>query len=347
MLIILAVLSLPSLVPVSGSDSVCGVVLDDVSEQAQRENLLSWAPPLLENPTTIRLTPDDDGPYILDLDTDKDYIIELPDEPLPGGLSIEGGRNVQLIGGEISIPWQGDDASITSRRMLKIQDATGIVHIEGLLGRGEDLSEGIQIGAPEAIVQIQNVRIENMHARDQVNFSDNHPDLLQPWGNAREIRIDHFTGTTDYQGFFLKCNIPDPQSCALGRVVIRRTNIIGLPTARYLFWVEQNAAGEGIVLDNVWLDVPQERWREQGRLAQAVWPDYREDAFGAQRARIGTDAWRREYVTWPNMTPMIEGRIYEGLPPGGAFVPYGTAVLVMFHLATLALGHQPKVSPAR
>ncbi len=324
-LIIFAVISLPSLGPVNGSRPVRGVVPGDVAEPARRENLLSWAPPPLENPTTIRLTPDDDGPYILDLDTDKDYIIELPDEPLPGGLSIEGGRNVQLIGGEINIPWQGDDASITSRRMLKIQDATGVVHIEGLLGRGEDLSEGIQIASPEAIIQLQNIRIEHVHARDQSGFSDNHPDLIQPWGDAREIRIDRFTGSSDYQGIFLKCDYGDTDPCQLGKVIIRRTNIIGDPTARYLFWVEQRAGSGEVVLEDFWIDVPEHRWASEGRLARAVWPDYRQDAFGEQRAYITTESSGLEYATWPNMIPPILGRVMEGMPPGGDFVPEGMA----------------------
>lgn len=93
-----------------------------------------------------------------------------------------GGRNIVIIGGEIVIPWQGENPDIPSRTMLKLKASTGIVHIEGLLGRGDDISEGIQIAAPDAIVQIQNVRIEGIHARDQVEFTDNHPDIIQTWG---------------------------------------------------------------------------------------------------------------------------------------------------------------------
>jgi hypothetical protein len=286
-----------------------------------RDALLTWAPPALENPTIVDVVPDERTHYALNLDPEQDYIINMPDQPLPGGLSINGGHNIILIGGEIAIPWQGEDPAIPDRRMLKIQGATGVVHIEGLLGRGEDISEGIQIASPEAIIQIQNVRIENVHARDQVEFSDNHPDLIQPWGGAREIRIDGFTGTSDYQGFFLSCDVPTPEACQLGEITIKRTNIIGDPTARYLFWVTPSERGGSIVLEDVWIDVPEQRWQEAGRLAQAVWPDYRADMFGSQRATISVDDSGVEYVSWEDMAPAISGIIREGVPPDGDFVP--------------------------
>ena len=296
-----------------------------VQGRMSAQSALSWSPPQLNDPTTIELTAGTRRHYTLNLDRNRDYIIRLPNVPLDGGLSINGGHNILLVGGEINIPWQGDGASISSRRMLKIQDATGVVHIEGLLGRGEDLSEGIQIASPEAIIQLQNIRIEHVHARDQSGFSDNHPDLIQPWGDAREIRIDRFTGSSDYQGIFLKCDYGDTDPCQLGKVIIRRTNIIGDPTARYLFWVEQRAGSGEVVLEDFWIDVPERRWASEGRLARAVWPDYREDAFGEQRAYITTESSGLEYAAWPNMTPTIEGRIYEGMPPSGDFVPEGVA----------------------
>jgi hypothetical protein len=295
-----------------------------LAAQGQSEELLTWAPPELENPETVDVIPDGREHYALNLETDQDYIINMPDEPLAGGLSINGGHNIVLIGGEIDIPWQGEDPSIPSRRMLKIEGATGVVHVEGLLGRGEDLSEGIQIAAPEAIIQIQNVRIENLHARDQVDFSDNHPDLIQPWGGADEIRVDRFTGSTDYQGLFLKCDIPTPETCHLGQITIRYANVIGEPTARYQFWVTPNETRGRIILNSVWIDVPRQRWRSDGRLAKAVWPDV--DASGPELATIGARE-GMEYAYWENMVPNIVGVIHEGVPPNGDFVPSGVAGL--------------------
>ena len=87
--------------------AVCACV--SVCLAAEEDDLLTWAPPNLENPQTIdiaqiiRERATWKSPAHLKLDLDKDYIIKMPDEPLTvsGGLGISGGRNVVLIGGEI------------------------------------------------------------------------------------------------------------------------------------------------------------------------------------------------------------------------------------------------------
>ena len=170
-----------------------------VTPASHLDNLLWWAPPALTDPITIEVVP---IPYdrVLRLEPEQDYIIKLPNQPVERGLIIHGGRHVVLIGGEISIPWQGENADISRRTGLRIVDTTGTVHIEGLRITGPDLTEGIQVSAPYAIVQLQNVRIEDIHARDEVNFSDNHPDLIQTYGGLRELRVDRiWEGTSEIQ----------------------------------------------------------------------------------------------------------------------------------------------------
>ena len=139
---------------------------------------LSWSPPRLSNPRVVEVAARSSR-SIIELSSSRDYIIKMPGSPVTRGLIFVGGRNIVLIGGEIAIPWQGRSASIASRTGLKFKNTTGTVHVEGLLIRGDDLSEGIQINAPRATVQLQNIGIFGMHARDQRNFSDNHPDLIQ------------------------------------------------------------------------------------------------------------------------------------------------------------------------
>lgn len=187
---------------------------------------LSWAPPELTDPITVVVEGE-----VVSLEDDQDYRVVFPDTPVRHGVVLSGGRNVVIIGGEINIPDQGVDPGIYQRRALHIRGQTGVVHIEGLLMTGEDLSEGINIDAPEAIVQLQNIRIEHLHARDQVDFTDNHPDVIQPWGGVAELRVDRLTAQTDYQGIFLKEDF-DP----IGPVTLRRVHIEGDPTARYLYW---------------------------------------------------------------------------------------------------------------
>jgi len=273
----------------------------------------AWNPPPLENPITIDIPADTTRRLVVNLDVTKDYIINMPSTPLQAGLALVGGHNVVLIGGEISIPWQGDDASIGDRTMLLIRGATGIVHIEGLLGGGEDISEGIQIDAPDAIVQLQNIRIDNVHARDQEDFSDNHPDLIQTYGNVKELRIDGFTGSSDYQGFFLVADYNGPH----GTVIASRINIIGEATARYLWWLDPEEGAGTVSLNDVWIDVPPER---DGGLSYAVWPDAYDES--SDRAQLATAEAGYETISWPFVdSSAIIGTINEGTPSDGDFVP--------------------------
>jgi hypothetical protein len=65
---------------------------------------LAWAPPALSDPQTVDV-PTSGG--VLRLDSGRDYIVEFPDRAVTGGVGLNGGRNVVIVGGEISIPWQG------------------------------------------------------------------------------------------------------------------------------------------------------------------------------------------------------------------------------------------------
>lgn len=276
--------------------------------------LLTWSPPTLTNPVTLTRT----TPGAVNLTAGQDYIIRLPNR-IGGRLAIVGGRNVVIIGGHIYIPMQsGSPPSISSRNAMLLRGQTGTAHVEGVLMNGPDISEGVQIDAPNAIVQLQNLRIEDIHARDQVNFSDNHPDLVQPYGDMVELRIDRLTGSTDYQGFLFKADFNKPA----GRYVIKNVNIKGLPTARYLFWFDSPAAGAGeIVLDNVWLDVPPQR---AGGFGNAVW--VKATATAPHRAIIETLN-GRQIARWEGTTPTVAGHITEGTPPNGDYVPAGVAGL--------------------
>ncbi len=275
-------------------------------ELVGRGGKLSWSPPKLSNPRVVKIAAQS-VQNVIKLEPNTDYIIKMPSSPVTRGIIFVGGRNIVLIGGEIAIPWQGSGASIASRTGLKIKQATGTVHIEGLLIRGDDLSEGIQIDAPEAIIQLQNVGIFNMHARDQLNFSDNHPDLIQTYGNVKRLRIDCFTGSTDYQGFFFSADY----NGAHGPVDLRRVNIIGAPTARQLLWLKPQAAAGSVTLNRVYLDSSRTRKRNIG---EAVYPGIWNAA--PNRAQVSRDS-----VSWPlGMQPRVSGVAASGRPPEGDFV---------------------------
>ena len=286
--------------------AVAGARVTAPTTPAGGSSRLTWSPPKLSKPRVVKV-PARSSQTIIKLSSGKDYVIEMPSTPVTRGLIFVGGRNIVLIGGEIAIPWQGSGASIASRTGLKIKNATGTVYIEGLLLRGNDLSEGIQINAPRATVQLQNVGIFNMHARDQVRFSDNHPDLIQTYGNVKRLQIDSFTGVTDYQGLFFATKY----NGAHGPVDLRRVNIIGSRTARSLLWVQPQAAAGDVTLDRVYLDSSATRKRNLG---EAVYPSIWTAA--SVRARLSSGS-----VTWPvGMKPRISGSVVSGRPPGGSFV---------------------------
>jgi hypothetical protein len=154
---------------------------------------LTWAPPKLTKPITITIPTT--APVQLSLDPGQDYILRLGHLSGPGGLTVTGGHNIIVIGGWIT---PVVDTVEKDGLALRFEDQTGIVHLEGILI--DDAGDAITIRAPLGIFQIENVRVENLHAyRDDFNYA--HPDLIQTWSGPTEIRIDHFTGQSDYQGF--------------------------------------------------------------------------------------------------------------------------------------------------
>jgi hypothetical protein len=261
---------------------------------------LTWAPPELHEPTTITIGALGSIPA---LDRGRDYILIMPATPRGEGVVINGGRNVVLLGGEIAIDDQGTTPTINARRGLYIANSTGVVHVEGLLIHGTDLSEGIQINAPQAIVQLQNVAVRNVHARDQVGFTDNHPDVIQTWGSVRELRVDGFTGETDYQGIFFKADYNGPH----GAVHLRRVNMRAMPTTRYQVWMDDRGGRyPSVTFDDVWVEP-----RPGGRFEKSIWPDV-DHPRHAPVIEDGT-------ASWPSLE--VEGSVHEGVPPEGDFVP--------------------------
>ena len=185
---------------------------------------------------------------------------------------------------------------------------------KGLLIRGADLSEGIQIDAPKAVVQLQSVGIFNIHARDQLNFSDNHPDLIQTYGNVKELRIDRFTGSTDYQGFFFVTSFNGPH----GPVVLRRVNLIGNMTARKLLWLQPKEGSGLLTLDEVYLDTG---GMDDRSLDGAVWPAGRSAYPQQLQSAAASSVFGRETVTWSKVSELnVKGYALSSRPPGGDFV---------------------------
>ncbi len=300
-----------------------GTILnDDQADGTVTAGKLTWAPPALTTPTRITIDSNiikargTDG-HRWYLDNTKDYEISLGVVNTSYGVVIAGGRNVVIKGGYITIPWAGTYASnsaaysdMAKRRALLVANQTGTVHIEGLLIDNAlgDLSEGIQIQSPNADVQIQNVRIENVHARDQVGYTDNHPDCVQPMG-VKALRIDRFTCSTDAQAFYL-----DNGDGPLVNVDMRRTNVSGtINTYPYLFHRVQRDKTFPTTLSDVWVN-PQPGDSLFNSVSNVLLVGGAYD--GRYQAAISADG---TTASWPD--PSLSGVIKRGTPPGGDFVP--------------------------
>ena len=116
---------------------------------------LRWAPPALTDPTTIELGT---AYTYTRMDPARDYMIKLPATTKAGATVLDGGRNVVVVGGHVTIPTGTADGAY--RRAIYVKNATGTVHLEGIEidGSGGGESDAIAISAPRATVQIENVR---------------------------------------------------------------------------------------------------------------------------------------------------------------------------------------------
>lgn len=198
-------------------------------------NGLSWAAPALSSPVVMQLA---DGTGSLNLSTAKDYLLKLPtDRPvyLPQGLTITGGHNVVVIGGQVDVKGGYTASGQNVRRGMYLKGQTGTAYIEGVrlsstttgtLTEGIDLDE--RLGAQ---VVLQNIRIDHLKG----SYTTNHADGLQTWAGPRKLLIDGMSIDTDYQGMFLLPNQhftgPAPELFDL-----RNISITGEPGSGYMLW---------------------------------------------------------------------------------------------------------------
>lgn len=149
-----------------------------------------------------------------------DMWVKLPGSPT-GPINLTNCRNVVIIGGQINIP-AGTGPASPDIRGIYINGCTGTVHIEGVYINGDIATaegDGIAIQAPNAIVQVQNVRIYKLYGAYDT-ASHNHSDIIQPWGGVKELRVDRLTGSSSYQGFQI-----NDDTGHIGKVIIKNVNI--------------------------------------------------------------------------------------------------------------------------
>ncbi|GAA2721772.1 hypothetical protein [Cellulomonas aerilata] len=203
---------------------------------------LTWRPPALTSPTTVTVS---STKHNLSLAAGRDYIIKMPTTPLDvrGGLTIAGGRNVVLIGGEIRSTRTSSVAN--DKRGLYLVNQTGTLHVEGLKITGSTLAEGINLDQRAGgTVQLQNIRVDTVYG----SLNGHHADVLQTWGGPATLRVDRLTGYTTYQGFMFQptqFGSPSPKLFDL-----RNINIVGRTGSGYLMW--RDGKTWPMKITNVW-----------------------------------------------------------------------------------------------
>jgi hypothetical protein len=312
---------------------------------------LSWAPPVLSSPITVPVqdsgqacpslaspwqNPNQPGSCVLD--PARDYILKLGHRVDAGGLVVNGGHNVVIIGGRVTPKLT---TTAAEGRGLTFWNQTGTVHVEGVQIDGA--GDGILIYAPKAVFQIENVRI-GVSAPNH-DFSLNHPDVIQTWSGPAEVRIDRLTASSDYQGFFWWRDSSVSTTVLPGRVIQKHVNLFpdpsqgsypGLGNVTYhmdpsIFfscqdcwaltgWYSQtyrrklqdSIAPYFNAATNTYTQIP---WRVVGYDGQVV------------TSSASNDIGRRQgdYIEWPTVNNLTAERWYWGTPTSGDFVPAGTA----------------------
>jgi hypothetical protein len=235
---------------------------------------LSWAPPALTNPVTIDLASKPDGKISLSAGTD--YILKLPANSVyknTHGLEIVGGRNVVIIGGTVDVAggWysSGTGPGVPADGMVKraayFLGQTGTVHLEGVkfISSSGNLSEGINISAAQAKVQIQNVSIDTVLTGTQAY---NHADALQSWNGPTTLLVDGFTATTGYQGMFLNPHDTSTASAVTENWVLKNVELVGNAQAKYILW--RVRPPQGIATYNVYTSGGLGNWN-----SSSDWPN--------------------------------------------------------------------------
>lgn len=238
-----------------------------------------------------------------------DYVVHMPNEPITveGGVLLNGGRNVVVIGGEINDTHvqisQPASGNTWKQIGLYIPNSTGTVHLEGLYIHGVGSGDGIGLPSTAARFQIQNCRIEPQHFLANPSWPNVHPDGLQTWSGPRELKM--------YQ-----CTIK-----GTGTIRTFQPHTFGVTTIDSMSFIRQNWVHSGNVYA-IWDDSD----------AGNFWPEYHEDIWfqtnashgGASFHSIHRDGNCNASVTCFNPGgpgPITGENIKWGLRPEGDWVP--------------------------
>ena len=176
---------------------------------------LRYAPPALTNPVSVTLSASNRKPA---LSLTQDYIIKMPAGPVDwaGGVEINGGRNIVIIGGTCAFSkdyaTSSQDEGVANRCLYikgnAAQTAKRTIHIEGVRASGDFIYEFLNIDSqsePGLTVQLESIRVDWLKSFLPGPTAPPHygGDAVQDWNGPTNIYVDRFTlARSDYQGFF-------------------------------------------------------------------------------------------------------------------------------------------------
>ena len=300
---------------------------------------LTWRPPTLTNPIVKTLCNCNiyNGIIIVNLSIGQDYILQDP-VVLTYPVLIQGGHNIVWIGGEVRMP-SGPNFGIKFIRYAGF--GGGTIHLEGIYLNGIDgvLNDGIEGGEwpstyqpsgtlADATLQIENVRIDGLSG----DSSENHQDCIQQYGGWKDLRVDHFTCQTLYQGFYLPWEDPASNNQGvLSHWDLRNANLRDAPNSTgngMQTLIHFGDLGPGVFnatshqqagnLANVYLNASQRSFNSE------TYPNNGTISLDGTvvNSAISPDG----TITWANAWA-VSGSVSPGDPPTGDYVPLGVAGL--------------------
>lgn len=288
---------------------------------------LAYAPPQQVSPTTIAAATIGTGFFTQTFDANEDVILELPKtETRKASMTIIGGRNIRVIGGAIQ--------NTASGAGLAFQKCAGSVFVEGVdINMAGVNNDALDVGGRQLTdangptypdVYIQNCRFYNVNG----TLATTHADMFQPQGPVGRIFVDKFTGTSNYQGFFLPPQKPIT-SLAMSRTNLGYTGPGVEQETTYLLWLlESGQTPYPVTLNQVYVN-PRS---VQTVAANGVYPSSGVATIGAYVLSGGT-------VTWPTTGMQVAGVVTPGVPSTGDFV--GTGVVGLNYTSP---GYQSQVA---
>jgi hypothetical protein len=267
------------------------------------------------------------------LNNNTDYRIYLPPNgPLVGGITITGGRRVEIIGGEIDLtyPCSSDGSGCIGIYIAK--NSPGEVFVEGVWihnahriwstcpGGASSASQTCSTGdgvdvntADDGAINVNTITMENIRVDGISGCSgyDDHADVFQPYQAPDDtIRIDGMTGVTNCQGLTLDPDLAYskwhtfPSSITVQNANIETAvNPYSATKSGYAWWLTYKFSCKSglLFLRNDYSREPR------------VWPDLANHNCAVQ------------YSHGVRRAVRIVGSIRIGAPPGGDFVPLGAA----------------------